>query len=350
MYPVTFSANKHFIPVANKPLIFYPLETVAKAGIKDVAIVYNPGWLDAVKNLLGNGSKWGLKLTYVLQKDPIGLSNIFQVCEDFLKGDSFVLHLGDNIFIDGVKDQVEYFQKNKLNAMITFVKTEKGTNKRMGVPYLDKNGNLKKYVEKPKNPPNNFGIPGLYFFDNNVFKCFKGGDKITPSARGELEIGASYNWLVTHKYKVGAVEYKGRWLDPGKFDDWLETNRYLLDIGITKNGWPRRDEKKNITIEGRVEIGKNCKIKNCKIRGPVSIGNDVQIDGAYIGPYCSIYDNCKLSNCRISDTILMENVTISNVNRLIDSSIIGGGSIITDNDKTGEQIELFIGAQSEIIL
>lgn len=343
MQPITFSANKHFIPVANKPLIFYPIETLVDAGIKDIIITYNPGWLDLVKSYLGNGSKWNAKFTYVLQEKPAGLANIFQVCEHELKGEDFVLHLGDNIFTQGIKEFVDYFQKNKPNGLVPMVRHKE--NWRMGVPYFDKAGRLTKYVEKPPKPPHDFAIPGLYFFDKNVFKCFTGKDKIKPSARGEYEISSPYQWLIDHKYRVDVLEYKGKWLDPGKFDDWLDANRYLLDI---RKDFQILSKIDDLQIEGRVEIGTKVKIKNSKIRGPVSIGNNVTIIDSYVGPFSSISDNCVIEESRLENSVLMDNVKIINVNEPIDESLIGSEAEITSEDGPSESLKLFIGEKSKI--
>jgi len=204
MRPLTFSSNKHFIPVANKPLILYPIETVAAAGIKDFGITYNPGGLEEAQSLLGNGSQWGINITYILQEKPAGLANIVQVCEEFLAGDSFVFHLGDNIFMDGIKEAVDHFQKEKPNGLVTMMHHRE--NKRMGVPYFDENGRLIKYVEKPENPPHDFAVPGLYFADSNFFKCFHSVDSIQPSARGEYEIPAAFQWLIDHGFRVDVIE------------------------------------------------------------------------------------------------------------------------------------------------
>lgn len=348
MQPITFSTNKHFIPVGNKPLIFYPIEALADAGIKEIALTYNPGWLDYVKSQLGNGRKWGVKFTYVLQEKPIGLTNIFQVCEEFLDGESFVLHLGDNIFVNGVKKQVRYFNKHKPNALVTKVKVKHGENKRMGVPYLTKGGKLKKYIEKPTNPPNDFGIPGLYFFDRNVFKCFKGKGKIKPSARGELEIGSPYNWLIKHGFDVEVQEYTGKWLDPGKFGDWIESNQYLLDE--TAESLVESRLSKSVKIEGRVKIGKRCKIKNSKLRGPIAIGDSVTIIDSYIGPFSSISDDCEIDKSHIENSVLMRGVKIKKVKRPIQESLIGAeAQVVTDNGPSAS-LNLFIGEKSKIIL
>lgn len=346
MQPLTFSTNKHFIPIANKPLIHYPIEAMAEAGIKEVLITYNPGWLDYVKEKLGNGSKWGFKFTYVLQEEPKGLANIFQICEKKLKGEEFVLHLGDNIFTEGISKHAQFFLEKRPSALLMMVKVKKGENTRMGVPHVDKNGKLKKYEEKPKKPLNDFGIPGLYFFNNNVFKCFRGLGKIKPSARGELEISSPYNWLVKRGFRVDVVEYEGKWLDPGKFGDWIEANRFLLDTKLETDLNGRID--KSTKVEGRVSVGKGCKITKSEVRGPVSIGNSVTIANSYIGPYSSIADKCRIENSHVENSVLMEGVKVLNIKQPIDESLIGAGAEIIDENGPTDRMKLFIGEKSRV--
>lgn len=338
MRPVTFSANKHFIPVANKPLIFYPIEAVAKAGIKEVGITYNPGGLEEAQGILGDGSRWGVKFTYVLQEDPKGLANIFQVCEEYLNGEPFLMHNGDNIFVDGIKDLVDRFLKEKPSGMVTYVQHE--DNRRLGVPFFDSQGKFIQYVEKPENPPNNFGITGLYFFDKNVFDCFEGSDAIKPSARGELEISAPYNWLIEHGFKVEALEYKGKWMDPGKFDDWLEANKYLLDHKLEE----KRDSEVDTgtDIEGKVSIGKNCKITNSKIKGPVIIGDNVEVENAVINPHSAISDSCVIRNSEVGNSVILSGVRIEDIKRPIEKSLIGKDTEIV-SDGENSPIKLFVG-------
>lgn len=344
MRPLTFSSNKHFIPVANKPLIFYPVEAVAETGIKEVAITYNPGGLEEALAILGSGSRWGLKFTYVLQEKPIGLANIFQVCEEYLLGEPFLLHLGDNIFVDGIKDLVGSFLEERPNALLTIV--EHKDNKRMGVPFFDKKGRLVKYVEKPDNPPNRFGIPGLYFFDKNVFGCFKGKGAIRPSKRGELEIGSSYNWLLDHGFRIDVKEYKSKWLDPGKLDDWLEANQYLLDQNSAYKINSEIDPRS--LIENRVNVGRHCWIANSHIRGPVMIGNNVTVKNSYIGPFTSIGDNCVIEDAHVENSVLMEGVRIIKVPEPIDTSLIGTGSEISKNGRHKSSMSLFIGEKCRV--
>lgn len=344
MQPITFSANKHFIPVANKPLIYYPVETLVKAGIQEIGITYNPGGLEAAKDFLGDGSQWGIKITYILQEKAAGLANIIQVSKDFLNGESFVFHLGDNILVDGIDNQVKRFAGGKSNALVLYIKHKDNT--RLGVPQFDKSGKFIKYLEKPKNPPNQFGIPGVYFFDSNVFKCFEGKDKIKASERGEFEISAPYNWLVDHQYLVDSFEYKGKWLDPGKFDDWIDANQFLLDNTLQTNLESEVD--KNSSVQNRVSIGKDCQIINSKIRGPVSIEDGVLIKDSYIGPYTSISKNVVVDGSHVENSVLMEGVKILNVDRPIDSSLIGAETVITKDGSPTRTIKFFVGNKCQV--
>lgn len=345
MRPLTFSTNKHFIPIANKPVIFFPIEAVANAGIKEIGITYNTGGLEEAKEILGDGSAWGVKFTYVLQAEPRGLANIFQVCEEFLDGESFVLHLGDNIFVDGIKDLIDFFQKEKPNALVTMIKHK--DNRRLGVPFFDERGKFIKYVEKPENPPNDFGIPGLYFFDKQVFECFKGEDAIKPSERGELEIGAAFNWLIDHGFKVEALEYKGIWMDPGKFDDWILANQYLLENKLEELRETKIDETNKIS--GKVSIGKDCTILNSEIAGPVVIGDNVIIKDAKIGPFSAIGNGCEILGSFVSNSVLMNGVKISDVSQHpIDTSLIGTDTEIIGTHEKGSKSSLFVGEKCKI--
>lgn len=345
MRPLTFSTNKHFIPVANKPLIFYPIETVADAGIKQVGITYNPGGLEEAKAYLGDGSRWGLSLTYILQEKAAGLANIVQVCEDFVQGDTFVLHLGDNIFVDGIKDQVAYFEQKKPNGLVTMIHHKE--NRRMGVPFFNKDGRLIRYIEKPENPPHDFAVPGVYFADNNFFKCFKGDSKIKPSERGEYEIPAAFQWLIDNGFRVDVVEYKGKWLDPGKFDDWILANQYILENKLQENIGCKIDD--SARLSGKVSLGKDSAVVNSKICGPVIIGDNVAITASEIGPYVSIAEQCEIVNSVVRNSVLMKGVKVLNVkDHPVDNSLIGTDSEVIGNNLAGATTSLFVGEKCKI--
>lgn len=346
MRPITFTANKHFIPVGNKPLIFYPIETLVSAGIKNILLTYNTGDLDQIKNFLGSGSKWGAKFTYILQPEPKGLANIVQVCEQKLDGESFVFHLGDNIFTEGIKNLVDYFVKHKPNGLLPVV--HHPDNLRMGVPIFDKKGKLIKYVEKPKIAPHDLAVPGLYFADQNFFKAFKGQDAVHPSARGEWEIPDPFQWMIDHHYNVETMEIKSKWLDPGKFDDWLVANQTLLDINTKSDLGSRPDSQTK--IEGRVRIGKNCQIINSIIRGPVDIADKVQIINSFIGPYTSIASECIVDSCNVQNSVLMHGTKLEKIDKTIDNSIIGSDSYVCGNRGGNRNMELVLSELSNVHL
>jgi glucose-1-phosphate thymidylyltransferase len=341
MRPLTFSSNKHFIPLANKPLLFYAIEELVEVGIKEIGVNYNPGQLEEIKAHLGTGRRWGVKFTYILQEKPLGLAHIIKVAESFLGKSRFVMHLGDNIFYGGIKPLVDRFHRSRANALLVMLHHEE--NWRLGVPYFDRKKRLKKIVEKPKSPPHDWAIPGLYFFDHHVFECFRGKDAIKPSARGELEIGSTYNWLVKHGYEVEAEEFKGVWKDPGKFDDWLDTNQFLLDQTLEPEWASKVDD--DVRIEGRVKIGKNCRIKGSLLRGPVVIGDGVVIEDSFIGPYSSIGNNCRVVEAKIENSVIMERVCIDSPKKPLDSCLVGEGSLIKGNSRPLDTIELFLGNQ-----
>lgn len=345
MRPLTFSTNKHFIPIANKPLIFYPIETIADAGIKEVGITYNPGGMDEAKAYLGDGSRWGLSLTYILQEKPAGLANIVQVCEEFVGADSFVFHLGDNIFVSGIKDAINYFEKEKPNGLVTMIHHKE--NRRMGVPFFNEEGRLIKYVEKPENPPHDFAVPGVYFADLNFFKCFKGEEAIKPSERGEYEIPAAFQWLIDHNFRVDVIEYKGKWLDPGKFDDWILANQYILENKLEQNIECEVDSSSQIT--GKVAIGEGCTIVNSKIHGPAIVGDNVTITDSVVGPLTSVSDNCEIAGSKVSNSVLMGGVKILDVRaHPLDNSLIGTDSEVIGKNSKGAKTSLFVGEKCKI--
>lgn len=341
--PLTFSSNKHLLPVANKPLLLYPIEAIANVGVKEVAVVVNET-RPAIENLLGDGSKWSMNITYIKQDQPKGLAHVVKISQDFMAGSPFVFHLGDNIFSQGIKRPFDRFVKSKPDALLTMVKHPE--NHRLGVPYFDNDGRLIKVVEKPSNPPNKFGVPGLYFFTHHVFKAFNPHDGIKPSARGELEAPDLYSYLITHGYKVEAEEVDGRWLDPGKFDDMLEANRFMLDLASPDRIEAEVDQKSE--IKGKVEMGEGSVIRGSKIVGPVVIGQGVEVNNAKLGPYVTIEDNCEVNGATLVNTVLMTGTKINHVDRVIKDSYIGRSTNVWE--EKDESVSLFIGDHCQVRL
>lgn len=338
--PLTFSSNKHLLPVANKSLLLYPLESILETGIKDIGVIVNQT-RPAVESLLGDGSKWGVKITYIDQPEALGLAHVVKISEKFIDGSPFLYHLGDNIFTEGILRPFHKFSQTKADALVTMVEHEE--NYRLGVPYFDDQGNFTEYVEKPQNPPNKFGIPGLYFFSSNVFKAFRGDDAIKPSARGELEVGDLYNWLIRHGYKVETEEIDGRWMDPGKIDDMLSANNYLLDINTINLVEGALEDSE---IEGVAIIGAGTRLVGCKVIGPVNIGQNCLIEDSIIGPHVSIADNTKLENCVVRKSIIMQDSSLMQVKVPIENSLIGKNTEVWGEKQ--ESMSLFIGDHCKV--
>jgi glucose-1-phosphate thymidylyltransferase len=342
--PLTFTANKHLLPIANKPLLFYPIEHLVAIGIKDVGIIVNET-RQAIENEIGDGSKWGLNISYINQPEPLGVGHVVKISEKFLGKTPFVYILGDNIFTEGIHTPFNHFVKSKPDALLTMVEHEE--NFRLGVPFFE-DGKLVKVVEKPKKPPNKYGVPGLYFFNHHVFKAFTGKDAIKPSARGEYEITDLYNYLIDHGYRVETKEIKGEWLDPGKFDDSLDANRLMLERNCKSNikGSVDKDSK----LMGRVELGADSEITNSQIVGPVSIGANAHIHDSYIGPYTSIGDRCKISNSALEYSIIMEGADIIDTPNRIEASMIGKDATVHGTRSANPAYKLTVSDMSKIEL
>lgn len=318
MYPLTFTSSKQMLPIANKPLIMYPIEDLIGVGIKDIALIVNNSRPD-YEAMFGDGSKLGIKISYIDQPEALGLAHVVKISEKFVDGDHFVYHLGDNIFTAGIKKPYEQFVKSHADAVLTVIEHEE--NYRLGVPFFDGQGKLIRVVEKPDNPPNRFGVPGLYMFSAKVFNAFKGTDAIKPSARGELEITDLYNYMLSHGNKVEVAELEGEWRDPGKFDDSLETNKLILD-GM-KNHKIEGDVDKDSKLSDGVTIGKGTRVINSQIVGPVIIGKNVEVRNSYIGPYTAIGDDCEVENSKVEYSILLKDVHVIDVKGKIEASMIG---------------------------
>jgi glucose-1-phosphate thymidylyltransferase len=334
--PLTFSSNKHLLPVANKPLLLYPFEAILETGIKEIGIIVNQT-RPAVENLLGDGKKWGVKVVYIDQPEALGLAHVVKISEQFLDGQPFVYHLGDNIFTEGIMRPFRKFRDSGADALLTII--EHPENNRLGVPYFNESGRLEKVVEKPENPPNKFGVPGLYFFNHHVFEAFSGDDAVQPSARGELEITDLYTYLLTHGYQVEAEQVDGMWLDPGKFDDMLSANQALLDLLTDSTVEGKIDDYSK--IRGRVKVGPSSLVSSSTIEGPVIIGDNCVIEDCVIGPHVSIADHCRLKGLTIRDSIVMEQTELEHIAKPVQASLIGRNSKVFG--ATEKPLSLFIG-------
>lgn len=338
--PLTHTSAKHLIPIANKPVLFYAIEAIGDCGIKDIGIIVGETG-DDIKSELKEGSKWGVNISYIEQKEALGLAHAVSVARDFLGEEKFLMYLGDNLLKNGVESYADKFIQGNYNAFVLL--TEVDNPRQFGVAEL-KEGRVVRVVEKPKEPVSNLALIGVYFFDKNVHQAVK---SINPSARGELEITDAIQWMIDKGYKVGAEVIGGWWKDTGKPDDILEANRLILeDIERDVSGAKVVDETSQIS--GRVKIGKGSEIINSKIVGPVIIGNKVKVVDSYIGPFTSLSDEVEIKKIEIEYSVVLENTEIENIKGRMQRCLIGKGVKIYHSKDLPRVYEFIIGDHSKV--
>jgi glucose-1-phosphate thymidylyltransferase len=322
--PLTFTGNKHMIPIANKPMLFYGLEHMAKAGIKEVAVILGP-LNEGIRESIGDGSSFGVKVTYISQPDPRGLAHAVLLAQDFLRDDPFVMYLGDNLLKQGVKPLIHAYVNNRSDCAICVTRVKDPS--RYGIVEVDSDGRVLKLVEKPKEPKSDLALVGVYVFNDMIFEAVK---NIQPSWRNELEITDAIQYVLEHGGKISAQEVNGWWKDTGKPDDLLEANQLVLDDIESKSEGLIEE---GCQIIGKVAIGKNSIIRSkARIKGPVTIGDNCEIGASvYIGPYTSVGDGSKVLAGEVEGSIIMQSVTINCKERIIDS-IIGKQSLLESGD------------------
>ena len=338
--PITHTQNKHLIPIANKPILHYAIESIAQAGIKELGIVINAD-NDDVARAIGNGERWGVRIRYIPQEAPLGLAHVVKISQEFIGDDTFIFYLGDNMVIGGVQRFVEKFRQEKSNCHLTISKVKDPS--RFGVPEI-KGNKIVGVEEKPQHPKSEFAVAGIYLYDKSIFEAV---NAIEPSARGELEISDAHQYLLEHDFKITFSEITGWWKDTGKPEDLLEANRLVLS---TLKGQVAGNVDNSSTIAGEVSVGKNSKIVASHIRGPVIIGENTIIENSYVGPYTSILDKTQLRNSEVEFSIIMENCRIENVGIRIESSILGSNVDILKARGIPKTHRFILGTQSMVEL
>lgn len=321
--PLTYSQQKQLIPVANRPVLYYAIEDVINAGINEIGIVVGPN-AHMVKSVVRRVS-WNADIRFIYQDEPLGIAHAVMISQDFIGNSDFVVYLGDNILKNGIRHHTEKFIKVQSHA---YILVNRARDPRcFGVVVLDKDGNIKYLVEKPKEPPSPFALVGVYFFKPVIFEAIS---HLKPSWRNELEITEAIQYLVDNNYRVEVSEIDGWWKDTGKVDDLLEANRLVLDDLDPSPGYI---DKRGSTIEGSVVIGKNTQlVRGTKIIGPVVIGDDCRIENSVVGPYTSIGHNCTIISSKISDSIVMDDCYLNSIADM-KHSIIGRGVRIDLHNK-----------------
>jgi len=338
LYPITYTSAKQLVPVANRPVLFRAIDSIVEAGVTDIGIVVGDTAAE-IEAAVGDGSKWGAKVTYIEQEDPLGLAHAVLISEQYLANDKFVMFLGDNVLEGGIASLVRQFSESDWNSQIVLTKVPDPQH--FGVAEL-RNGQVVRLVEKPKDPPSDLALVGIYMFDRYIFEAAKA---IEPSWRGELEITDAIQYLVEHGYTVYPYVHKGWWIDTGKPGDMLDCNRLLLEEMEPLNQGTV-DEKSSLS--GRVIIEKGAQIVNSTIRGPAIIGENSRIIDAYVGPYTAIYHDVLVENSEIEHCIVLENCKIVGIGARIEDSLIGRHVEITRSPLRPKAYRMTIGDYSQI--
>jgi glucose-1-phosphate thymidylyltransferase len=314
LYPLTYTSAKQLIPVANKPVLFRVIEAIRDAGINDIGIVVGDT-AEEIKRAVGRGGQWNVNITYIQQDAPLGLAHAVKISRDFLGDDRFVMFLGDNVLQGGISPLIAQFAQSEYNAQIVLTRVDQP--QQYGVAVLDNDERIVRLIEKPKEPPSDLALVGIYMFDKHIFEAV---NAISPSWRGELEITDAIQWLVEKQYHVFPYVHRGWWIDTGKPRDMLEANSLVLEeLTPTIDGYIDRASE----VDSRVTIEQGAEIINSVVRGPAIIGKETRIVNAYVGPFTSIYHHCLVENAEISRSIVLEHSQIRNINRRIEDSLIG---------------------------
>jgi glucose-1-phosphate thymidylyltransferase len=311
--PITYTRAKQLVPVANKPVLFYGLEALVAAGIRDIGIVVGDTHAE-IREAVGDGSRWGARVTYIEQDAPRGLAHAVLISESFIGGDPFVMYLGDNLLNRGIDRFVEEFEREKPAAQIPLTRVPDP--QMFGVAELS-HGRVTRLVEKPKEPKSDLALVGVYMFSHEVFPSVK---RIRPSFRNELEITDAIQDLIDRGLDVRPHLVDGWWKDTGKLEDMLEANRLILDTLEPRNDGTADQASR---IEGKVVIGAGTSIEKSVVRGPVIIGKNVKVSGAYIGPFTSIGDGAEIRETEIEHSIVLEGARITDIANRIEDSLIG---------------------------
>ncbi|EGX56609.1 putative glucose-1-phosphate thymidylyltransferase [Streptomyces zinciresistens K42] len=336
--PITHTSAKQLVPVANKAVLFYGLESIAAAGITDVGVVVGDT-AEEIRDAVGDGSAFGLKITYVPQDRPLGLAHAVLVARDYLGDDDFVMYLGDNFVVGGITGLVEEFRGNRPDAQILLTRVKDP--RPFGVAELDGAGRVVGLEEKPEHPRSDLALVGVYLFTPVIHDAVRA---ITPSRRGELEITHAVQHLIDRRADVRCTVIQGYWKDTGNVADMLEVNRTVLE------GMARRidgDVDHASETVGRVVVEAGARIVNSRIVGPAVIGSGTVVEDSYVGPFTSIAENCRVTDSELEFSIVLRDSTIHGAGR-IESSLIGRHVEVTPAPSVPSAHRLVLGDHSKV--
>lgn len=345
--PITHTSAKQLVPIANKPILFFGIEAMAAAGITEIGIIIGDTGAE-VRDAVGDGSAFGVEVTYIPQDAPLGLAHCVLIADEFLGDDDFVMYLGDNMLEQGLTGFVDRFEAARLGesggveAAAQILLAEVDDPSAFGVAELSADqSSVLRLVEKPADPPSNLALVGVYLFDRHIHEAVRA---IEPSARGELEITDAIQWLIDHGHAVRHEVLSGWWIDTGKKDPLLECNRLVLDVLE-----PRNDGTIDATsrVEGKVVIEPGAVIENSTLRGPLIIGPGAHIENSYIGPFSSVAGDCHIVDSELDHSVVLSGSRIVGMARIVDS-LIGRNTLVQRSGRRPQATRLMVGDDSTV--
>ncbi len=336
--PITHTSAKQLVPVANKPILFYGIEAIRDAGISDIGIIVGDTE-DEIREAVGDGSTWGVGITYIRQEQPLGLAHAVLTAEQFLDESPFVMYLGDNLIKEGISSLVDQFRATQPDAMILLAHVLQP--ERFGVAELD-GDHIVRLIEKPSEPPSDLALVGVYMFKSCILEACR---SIKPSWRNELEITDAIQWMIDNGCQVEPHLIDGWWKDTGHLEDLLEANRIILE-GLEASNRGSVDE--DSSISGRVVIEEGAEIINSTVRGPAIIGERTKLVNAFVGPFTSIYYDVLIQNSEIEHSIVMEKCVIRGLRGRIEDSLLGKNVEIYRSPQRPKAYRLMLGDNSRI--
>jgi glucose-1-phosphate thymidylyltransferase len=351
--PITHTSAKQLVPVANKPILFYGIEDMVAAGIKDLGIIVGDTG-DEIRAAVGDGSRFGAEVTYIPQDAPLGLAHCVLIARDFLGDEDFVMYLGDNMLQQGLDQFVQGFEADRARAVADgsaapaaqILLAHVDEPKQFGVAELDGTGEIVRLVEKPEHPPSDLALVGVYLFDPSVHDAVRA---IQPSGRGELEITDAIQWLIDRGERVRHEVLSGWWIDTGKKDPLLDCNRLILETIEPRIDGSVDEASK---LNGRIVVEAGAELVNARVRGPAIIGERARIVNSFVGPYTSVAADCEIIDSEIEHSVVLESSRIAGLagrDRVIDS-LIGKHAQITRSGQRPHALRLMLGDHSTLDL
>jgi len=337
--PITHTSAKQLVPVANKPVLFYGIEAMAAAGIRRVGIIIAPETGDEIRDAVGDGSRFGVEIAYIVQNEPLGLAHAVLTAEPFLGADPFVMYLGDNLLQGGIADLVDAFRDHEPEALILLTPVPDPEN--YGVAELGEEGGVVRLVEKPPEPATDLALVGVYMFTPLIHEAARA---IEPSGRGELEITDAIQWLVDGGRKVESHIVRGWWKDTGRLDDMLEANRLILET-VERRVEGELDASQ---VDGRVVVEPGARLERATVRGPAVIGSGAVLRDAYVGPYTAVGAGCVIERAEVEHSILLEASSVRGLEGRMESSLLGKNVAISRDDRQPRAYRFMVGDNSEI--